>query len=491
MKISIIEDHDYALKVWRGRAVKGLDLVHLDAHIDFSFHPARPVEKVIKDAKSVKELKEKLEYAISFLHYEKDFNKQTDIGNYIYPAMEEGIVRNFYWVVPGRKNEFNKSGKAVRNIFKQIMRDEGNKGNILEDANGIISAKCLGRDFIACSLDNLPILTKNTLLDIDTDFLVTGSVLNAENTKNIGKRKPWILPKDLAETLKEKIQSPQITTIAYSVNGGWTPMEYRHLADELAYHLSPSGFKGRFEKNAKAAGYFKLFNATGKRRYYWQAVELNPAYRMTDNNYGPLYLSLGKLSSAKNEFEKILRADRENAACLFGLGSVALERKEFKEARRSFYSALGSVNNGGLFKPVKDKIIFALAKSEFALKNFKQAKEFLLLYRRSCPLEPESCYFLGIIFEKEKKFSRAAKFYKDAIRLGFDDIGPLWRLIKISGYLKGRDDIIKYVIFRYKIFKRNFTGFKKSGLKKGKKSKGLYRIEMKILALEKRINTRR
>ena len=336
MKISIIEDHDQALKVWRSRAVKGLDLVHLDAHIDFGFHPAKPIKKVVQDAKSVRELKEKLEYTLSFLHYEKDFNKQTDIGNYIYPAIQEGIVRNFYWVVPGKQKEFKKSGKAIRNLFKQMMRREGHSGPILEDANGVISVQCLGRNFMACSLDHLPVLTQQVLLDIDTDFLTTDSILNADNTKNIGKRSPWISSRDLVQILKEKIQAPRITTIAYSVNGGWTPMEYRHLADELAYYFSPSGFKGRFDKMREAAEYFQLYNSTGQKRYYGQAAKINSAYRTADNNYGPLYLSLGKFSLAKNEFARILRADPQNAACLYGLGAAALERKEFKKPEEIF-----------------------------------------------------------------------------------------------------------------------------------------------------------
>ena len=164
-----------------------------------------PSKKVIQDAKSIKELKEKLEYTLSFLHYEKDFNKQTDIGNYIYPAIQEGIVRNFYWVVPGKQKEFKKSGKVIRDLFKQMMRHEGHPCPILEDAHGVISIKCLGRNFMACSLDNLPLLTGPALLDIDTDFLTTDSLLNAENTKNIGKRGPWISPRDLAQILKEKV----------------------------------------------------------------------------------------------------------------------------------------------------------------------------------------------------------------------------------------------------------------------------------------------
>lgn len=45
--IFLIEDHNEALKVWRENGVRGLDLVHIDAHLDFGFYPARPVEQVM------------------------------------------------------------------------------------------------------------------------------------------------------------------------------------------------------------------------------------------------------------------------------------------------------------------------------------------------------------------------------------------------------------------------------------------------------------
>jgi hypothetical protein len=47
--------------VWRKRNAKGLDLIHLDAHMDFDFHFAMPVEKVLNQARSIKELKQKLD----------------------------------------------------------------------------------------------------------------------------------------------------------------------------------------------------------------------------------------------------------------------------------------------------------------------------------------------------------------------------------------------------------------------------------------------
>lgn len=43
--IALIEDHHEALGIWREKKVRNLDLVHIDAHLDFGFHAARPIMK--------------------------------------------------------------------------------------------------------------------------------------------------------------------------------------------------------------------------------------------------------------------------------------------------------------------------------------------------------------------------------------------------------------------------------------------------------------
>ena len=122
-KVFLIEDHDEALKIWREKKIKAIDLVHIDAHIDFGFHPAKPIEEIFNKAISLKELKRNLEYTIAFRHYENDFDKQTNIGNYIYPAMDAGIVKDFYWVVPGGLKEFKEwKSPRLRLLFETQER---------------------------------------------------------------------------------------------------------------------------------------------------------------------------------------------------------------------------------------------------------------------------------------------------------------------------------------------------------------------------------
>lgn len=490
-RIFLIEDHDEVLNIWRDKKIKGLDLVHIDAHIDFDFHPAKPLKQIVNEARSVKELKRSLEYSLAFMHYEKDFDKQTNIGNYIYPALEEGIVNNFYWIVPGRMKEFKEASKLIRNILRNLLVASGEKTgpagrNPMDAEDGIISAEIRGRKFIVCTLDRLPVLRRKVLVDIDADFLVIDSLLNAANTRYVGKRKPWIQPRDLVEILKEKIKYPQITTIAYSVNGGYTPMKYKYLGDQIAYHLAPGEFRVRYENNYQAARYFSLFSSTGKKEYYRKTVERDPAYRAADNNYGPLYFASRKFARARKEFLRVLRVDPGNPACVLGLGNVALERKDLRRAKRCLSAVLNS-GNSRLFNKERKQSLLGLAEVEFGLKNFGRAKDLLSRYQNLEPLQPRSYYLSGRIFEKEKNYERSAMCYKDAIRLGFGGMEPMARLLKIACHLEGKDAIISYVIGKYKEFKKGFTRTKQLSMRKRKKVKGLRKMEKELAVMGKKL----
>jgi len=487
--VFLVEDHDEVLKIWRKENIKGLGLVHLDAHMDFGFHSAKPLEKVIKTAKSLKGLKSRLEYSLSFLHYEKDFDKQTNIGNYIGPAMEGGIVNDFYWVVPGSIKEFRESIKIIKGILKKLSRQDSlnfsRKSYVVsrKSENGIISTELFGRKFIICILEKLPIIKQPVLLDIDTDFLVFDSILAADNTKDIGKRKPWILPKDLIEILKQKIKGPLVTTIAYSVNGGYTPIKYKHLGDEIAYRYAPKAYKKNFENNLRAAHYFNLFVSTNKREFYRKAVRLNPTYRAQDNNYGPLYLSLRKFSSARKEFLKILTADPNNPDSILGLGILALEKRDFNNAKKYFLRIMNK-NYGG---KIHSQALFGLARAEFSLKNFKRAKKILLRYKVIEPLMPYTYYLLGYIYEKERFFTKSLAYYKDTIRLGFAGMEPIFRLLKIHCHFKEKNDIIAFIQQKFRELKRQFKKIRASALKQNKRIKELCNLEKKLEKIRARL----
>lgn len=485
-KVFLIEDHDEALRVWRENKIKGFDLVHIDAHIDFGLHRARPLETVFKEAPTFKELKRGLEFSLAFSQLESDFNKQTNIGNYIFPAMQEGIVKNFYWVIPGGLKEFKDASKIITRLLRSFSKNDSlrgySKNNPLgfNQNKGIVSTGLFGRKFIICILEKLPPLKQNVLLDIDTDFLVIDSVLNADNTTKIGKREPWILPQDLVRLVKRKVKRPRIITIAYSVNGGYTPIKYKHLADEIAFLYSPHKFKIRFKQNLIVARYYSVFNLLGKNSYYKKAVKINPAYRVLDNSYGPLYLAIRRYKDAKREFLKILEADPNNPASLMGLGSIALARRDNRNACKYYSLALRKIRDKDLFGRVKKMSLLGLAKAKFNIKQYKQAKHILMKCQEITPLEASPYYLLGRIAEKEKRYIKALYFYERAIRLGFNILECLSRVINLYYYTKDYS-IITYAEFKLKSFKKALINIKKyEEVKKGK----LYRYEKRLLFIE-------
>jgi tetratricopeptide (TPR) repeat protein len=192
---------------------------------------------------------------------------------------------------------------------------------------------------------------------------------------------------------------------------------------------------------------------------------------------------LRKLSQAEKEFEKIARVDPKNPYPFTGLGEICLHRREFTQARKYFSYAIRH-------KKDLPSALFGLAQAEFRLKNFKKAKELFYRYQALKALEPKTYYFLGCIYEKEKKFQQAITQYQDAMRLGLNDINVLYRILKISFHIKIRDDIIKYVLRRYKEFKRQLKRSQRLNIKKKGWLKGLGIMKKRMEVMEKILERR-
>jgi tetratricopeptide (TPR) repeat protein len=452
MKVFLKDDHDEALKIWRKLGAKNLDLIHVDAHIDFVMHHARDPQEIFAQAMNLNQLKQNLEYTLSFLEYEKDLDKQTNIGNYIYPAMRDGLVKNFWWVIPGDSGSFEKNFKLIKRIFTRSFG--GQKLKFIKKAKGLALVQTWGREFWVCVLDTLTVFTQPVLLDIDTDFLVVGDLSRADNICDIGKRTPWINPQTLKDKLALKVKNPAATTIVYSTNGGFTPMVYRHLGDELAYIFDPQKFASVFRRNAKAAESFKKFLIFGKKSDYQAAVKIEPAYRDEDNNYGPLYLAKNRFNSAQKELENILRVDPQNPAALKNMGMFFLQKREYFEALRYFQRVL---EQKAIKKGLRSQIVFGIAQANFKLNRLDAARKWFALHKRFNPLSGQSYYCLAQIYRANKEYALAVENYRHALRLGFGGIDLLAKLLRVSFKLGIREkaDIIDYVRGRLDSWKRN------------------------------------
>jgi len=175
-------------------------LIHIDAHLDFAW---------MKDSDSL------------------------NIGNYLYPAIKEGIIKELYWVVPTPiwKNP------AGREYLKEWLYKKILSGNKMEEQNGMLSFLLMNAKVSICDLEALPVFNKNVMLDIDMDFFVTSTMQEADFPHR-HERTMWLPIEDFSADIQEKAPFIEYVTISHSVKYGYTPIEFRALGDKLLTKLA-------------------------------------------------------------------------------------------------------------------------------------------------------------------------------------------------------------------------------------------------------------
>jgi len=95
----LMENHNDALLWWRKTEQKNRILVHIDSHFDFAWITDKDPQEIL-NAKTLSDFKASAKENLFWNLSNKKKDELTHIGNYIYPAIKENIVREFYWVVP-------------------------------------------------------------------------------------------------------------------------------------------------------------------------------------------------------------------------------------------------------------------------------------------------------------------------------------------------------------------------------------------------------
>jgi tetratricopeptide (TPR) repeat protein len=343
-RVFLMENHDQAYHVWRDEGSANKILIHIDAHHDMWW--ADGVESV-------------------------------SISNFISLALKNDVARAVFWVVPDGTWRTEIGRQAIRkHVWKIVRTYPGVRQPVCEGSDSV-STSVLGKPLTACALDSLPVIEEGVLLDIDVDFLVIARVSYGEVDGHGAL--PWCWPADLVARLRAKGLRTDLATVVHSVNGGYTPLKWKYLGDELALRLArpaPNGsalglelIREAAESGARgdivaaeetlrlaattcptsaAAAYHlaHLYEGTGRigeaRRMYRQALERDPAYRSAHSNVGFNDLWANRVSDAEREFRRALSLDHEHAGALYGLGVIASRRKRWSEAEGLLRRSLAS-----------------------------------------------------------------------------------------------------------------------------------------------------
>ena len=241
-RIVLMENHNLAFSVWQKESTRDRILIHIDAHLDFSWIPDKKLYKILL-SNSLNEENPRSSRKPLWYQEEEEIMKIVDTGNYLYPALKDGLISELYWVVPDKIWDTPEEQAIIKKIFQQILEKhpKGKAAKIISEEKNIVTTIC-DRKFTACKLVNLPTINENALLDIDVDFFIVNSLLKEIAGITTMNNKPWMWPSELITILKNKRIRTDCVTISYSVAEGFTPLKYKYLGDQIESMLrNPNG----------------------------------------------------------------------------------------------------------------------------------------------------------------------------------------------------------------------------------------------------------
>lgn len=343
-RVFLIENHDEALYRWRDNGVRGRVVVHMDAHHDTGWSSSEgPIT----------------------------------IANYVHAAVAAGLVREVIWVVPDPSWQ---TAGTRRPIVHHLMKMSAERPRTVMGADGrpsrISTMLPGGAVFSACPLSELPCLDEPVLLDIDVDYFLIPLIAYAAPDRHAAL--PWCWPEDVVTSLRDRAVRADLVTIAYSVEGGYTPLRWKYLGDEVASRLkgleptSPEISAARlirqgavhadrgdfaaaedsFRRACEGLGQFPaphfhlahLYLDTGRvneaRASIRRVQALDGRYRTAYSSAGLRFLQQGALAAAEREYHRVLQLDPEDAFALAGSGWLAARRKQWKGAERLLRQSL-------------------------------------------------------------------------------------------------------------------------------------------------------
>lgn len=209
-----MEEHLEAYFAWKAQKIKDAWCWHVDAHLDVGKTglPESRLQRVA-DCRSSAEVGASGDLGNSYLPW-----GGLHCGNYLYPAIREGIVTRLSWVFPPELVDGTLLNWAQRHLNEWFDLSLSEYSSLRVEGDKVLGT-LLGIPFEMGTLEALGVPDQPVLLDIDLDYFLTeqGEV--------------WQQP----GVFVEKTQNLQslCTTLAYSVKGGFTPAALREIAEPL------------------------------------------------------------------------------------------------------------------------------------------------------------------------------------------------------------------------------------------------------------------
>jgi tetratricopeptide (TPR) repeat protein len=356
-------------------------------------------------------------------------------GNYLYPALVDGTVTTLIWVVPPHVIGGETFVDGVRQETQNWLDLTLPEYDGLRGESGAVVGSLQGRKFVVCTAENFPALTDseraNLALDIDVDYFIRNS-----------DDKVWQTPHQLFKLLE--LPRPKVLTVAYSVDGGYTPLKERYLgevvqavfekgdASELRDETeaivaldecAPEVLSEKIEELLLSVPDFLKPALLIRLERGREASELDP-------EYSPRFQNLVARHLIKKEYDKGLElmreSEEETPEALYLSSYLNLGKGDSLEAKRSLTKLL---EHPELKELERSRVLILKAN---ACLDLGEAKESLKLIEEALRLEPDSSevYYLKANSHRATgRGKKAARAIRKALRLAKGRVSSLQMLL--------------------------------------------------------------
>jgi tetratricopeptide (TPR) repeat protein len=408
---AIFDDHYETFPTWREAGLTGLTCVHVDAHLDVMREGFNPESlRGIAEAKTRDELEK-------FRGNPRLPWGGFHCGNYLLPALKDGTIKELIWVLPAHVVAGETFVDGVRQEIQNWVDLKLEEYAGLKGMDGAVVGTLDGVRFVICTAENLPQISEDAqvALDIDVDYFI-------RNTDD----KVWQTPHQLHELMGPL--NPIAVTVAYSVDGGYTPLQERFLG-KVALDV----FVGDAEVwRAQTERLLRMDvenDREGREEFLKEAPEwLKPALLLrlgrveeaveSDPEYAPRFVNQVARHLVKKDHEKglelVKELKEETAESLYLKTYLSLGKNDSLGAKRSLSKLLSDHS----LKDLERSRVLVLKAN--ACLDLGEALQALNLVDEALKIEKESAelHFLKAnCFKATGELKKAAKSMRKALRL--------------------------------------------------------------------------
>ena len=440
----VFEEHSSTLPIWWQHRYAPKPAVYLDAHLDL-----QKVEQFKIDALKKCTRIEQVNDLESPHHLNLSSKYAFGIENFLFAASELDLISRLIWVSPPHIPRTYSS--ALLEFIQQI------DGITFEELTSFVKVgksalrgKLMGLDITICHYDDIQSLDIGVdyYLDIDIDYFI-----------EVPGDKIWIDPLLVLQRIISQLGTPNLTTISRATGSGFTPIQFRFIADYLSAGISGDSNSLYYYQQLYAAAnltdkgnheaaklicnklvqenpecphafyflHFLSFEQTGNSSHLEQAIDLEPCYAFDlsreassypnrkkdiDKNLLRYWLNQNNPNNQDKNKQNAGNLSKEKIIDVAAYGEIALgillaNSGDLKSAWQLLQNQTGELEN-------HSDLMMAIAQNLIAGKQPQLARPLLEIASNHHKSRTAATLFLGDLAFRAGDATKALAFYKQA-----------------------------------------------------------------------------